>query len=458
MSPPAPVSLSEEFHWKVQPEAAAFVGSRLQSYLARCSTARMLGDRLRDETGTRLIDWIDYFALAGSGPIERQLADSGFRPEPAGTRLAWHHPDGIFPKIYLDDDPSERAAIRVDSVADFLTANQLDSHTHLEGEAGAPLRKAKVFFNGGAEMWVIERHGCPQFDCPEVTGAQIHAAAAHRAHFAHRRRKFADPADGFEHVRHLFDAAARDLGNDWACELFFEAEREYWQGRNRAAQAQKRRQDALGMGWANHDHHTYRSSREYFVDLICMLEHLGFECRERFYAGREAGWGAQVLEHSACGLVIFADVDLTPEDLVSDFAHEPLPGSERLGTVGLWCGLHGEAFLEAGMHHLECQFDFDAARGQLAAVGVATMKPFTEFPHLKQAFTAGEMWPVAAERAQRLLADGLITGDQAREFVERGAIGSHLEILERNDGYKGFNQTGISEIITQTDPRRAAAT
>ena len=29
----------------------------------------------------------------------------------------------------------------------------------------------------------------------------------------------------------------------------------------------------------------------------------------------------------------------------------------------------------------------------------------------------------------------------------------HLEILERNDGYKGFNQTGISEIIRETDPR-----
>jgi hypothetical protein len=32
-----------------------------------------------------------------------------------------------------------------------------------------------------------------------------------------------------------------------------------------------------------------------------------------------------------------------------------------------------------------------------------------------------------------------------------------LEILERNDGYKGFNQTGISEIITATDPRHANA-
>ena len=36
------------------------------------------------------------------------------------------------------------------------------------------------------------------------------------------------------------------------------------------------------------------------------------------------------------------------------------------------------------------------------------------------------------------------------------AIGSHLENLERNDGYKGFNQQGVSEIITNTDPRKLA--
>jgi hypothetical protein len=36
---------------------------------------------------------------------------------------------------------------------------------------------------------------------------------------------------------------------------------------------------------------------------------------------------------------------------------------------------------------------------------------------------------------------------------QQGALGSHLEILERNDGYKGFNQTGISQIIRRTDPR-----
>ena len=106
------------------------------------------------------------------------------------------------------------------------------------------------------------------------------------------------------------------------------------------------------------------------------------------------------------------------------------------------------------MHHLECQFDFDALKQQLEAeAGVKTMKPFTDFPYLRQAFTEGERWPVRPERIERLLSAGRITAEQAEQFREKGAIGSHLENLERNEGFKGFNQTGISEIIAATDPR-----
>src|SRR2546430_2887959 len=105
------------------------------------------------------------------------------------------------------------------------------------------------------------------------------------------------------------------------------------------------------------------------------------------------------------------------------------------------------------MHHLECQFDFDALKEQLEGQGgVKVMKPFTDFPYLRQAFTEGERWPVREERIAALLGAKLITADQAGGFRKNGAIGSHLENLERNQGFKGFNQTGVSEIITATDP------
>ena len=76
----------------------------------------------------------------------------------------------------------------------------------------------------------------------------------------------------------------------------------------------------------------------------------------------QAGWGAQVLEQKDSQVVIFADVDLSADEVVEDFSHAQLPRRPEFGTVGLWCLLHGEAFLDAGMHHLECRFDFAAAR------------------------------------------------------------------------------------------------
>jgi hypothetical protein len=272
-----------------------------------------------------------------------------------------------------------------------------------------------------------------------------------------RRRDWPEDSLGWERVNALVDAAIYDLGVDTACELFFRAERDYWQRRNKAARVQKARQDELGLGWANHDHHTYRSSRKAFKDLVHLLEKLGFVCRERFYAGDEAGWGAQVLEQPVCRFVIFADVDLSEEEIAGDFAHTGLDARDYLGTIGMWVGLHGESMLQAGMHHLECLFDYDALRDQLQSAGVQTMPPFTELPYLRQAFTEGERWQVDKGRVHRLLEAGLITPAQANSFRMHGAIGSHLENLERADGYKGFNQKGVSDIIARTDPRKSQA-
>ena len=81
------------------------------------------------------------------------------------------------------------------------------------------------------------------------------------------------------------------------------------------------------------------------------------------------------------------------------------------------------------------------------------MKPFTDFVYLKQAFTTGEVWDVDPVRLEYLLQQGQISSQQAEQFLKSGAVGSHLEILQRDEGYKGFNQTGISEIIRATDPR-----
>ncbi len=450
----------EEFTWQPQPAAAGWVERAMAVLAARNPLVERLRQALLDYTGTRLVDWIDHLALDTSefAELVEELVPVGYVCNDADVSI-WRHPLGMFPPVVLDTGRIG-LALRCDSVdAARLSLPPVLGRASVDGEQligphGNLYRQVAIDAHADCEVWLVERHGYPGLTLREASEKQTAAAARHAEAFRNRTRTFDRCEDGFRHASELFTAAADELGIAWACDLFFVAERAYWQSRNRAAQVQYERQQRLGLGWANHDHHTYRSSRAAFPLLIAALEQMGFVCRERFYAGRDAGWGAQVLEQPDCRVVIFADVDLSPEEVAGDFAHEPLAERHELGTVGLWCELHGEAFLEAGMHHLECQFDFDAARAQLAAAGIETMAPFTDFPFLKQAFTTAEMWPVELRRIERLMADGRITSEQADRFRSEGALGSHLEILERNDGYKGFNQTGISEIIMRTDPRR----
>jgi len=48
----------------------------------------------------------------------------------------------------------------------------------------------------------------------------------------------------------------------------------------------------------------------------------------------------------------------------------------------------------------------------------------------------------------------LIDEKQFSQFVSEGAIGSHLENLQRKGGFKGFDQNSVSAIIEATDPRK----
>jgi hypothetical protein len=443
----------EAFQWKPQPQAYAFIRSSADAFLKSCPPAAELAARMQAETGTRFHDWIDTIFFPDTAAIRAEIQAVGY--EPIGGNI-YAHPGGVFPRVGVHAKPVTAVMLKVESVADFAAVWGISS-SKIGGEPLSAMRHVSVARGDNAELWVVERHGFRGDVVPKGDPVLVLKIAKTLEMFRTRPRSFGPDEDqaGFDYTRAIVDQGIQAVGVDIACDLFFAAEREYWQRRNRAAQVQKARQDRLGLGWANHDHHTYRCSRENFAKLIAIQEKLGLVARERFYAGREAGWGAQVMEQPVTGIITFNDVDLSPEELYQDFAHDPLPPRDRLGTVGLWCALHGDSLLQAGMHHLEAQFDFEALRKQLEdEASVKTMKPFTDFPHLRQAFTEGERWKVRPERIERLVSRGLITAEQARQFRENGALGSHLENLERNDGFKGFNQTGVSEIIAATDPRK----
>ena len=446
--------------WLRYPEAERYIDAALSEFVVALPPAGALKAALHRRTSTRLVDWLDHLVLAEGDDVRAKLHDLGFEPEavPAETgHIVFYHPGAAFPRLLLregtDAPPGTAlaAAIGVEEISAFLAARHVA--TPIEGTPLSPYRRAVVWQGGGRALLAVERRGhrgfIPQEMAPDDPGRYL--AAYDR--WATRQRAFADPVEGMERTLALAQSLANDLGANTAAWIAFAAERAHWQRRNRAGQMQRARQDQLGLGWANHDHHTFRSSRETFHLLIEILETFGFHPRERFYAGAEAGWGAQVLEQTACGFSVFADVDLSPDEVSGDFAHEPLLPQEQLGTVGLWCALHGESILAGGLHHLAVRVDFDAAVEDLAGWGVEAMEPFSDFPYLRQAFTRGERWEVPARRLAPLVRANQIGADQQERFAQEGTVGSHLEIIQRGEGFKGFNQQTVSDIIRRTDPR-----
>lgn len=454
-APTNKTAAESKFEWPLCYDAENFVVRRINALAEQNAFARRLSRDMREQTGTLILDWTDFLLLPASD--EAELRKTGYTDDPLadvppGQNQLWH-PEAMLPRVLVAPTNAKyplALGIRVDEVGEFVTIHGAQSA--IEGAPLSRFRRAVVSKENGTSVEAIERRGYRGYVAAEP---DLESYLAARDLWRSRHRvALGDDARRMKQSLERIGQMVRLVGKDLACHIVFEEERRYWQTRNRAGTEQKRRQDLLGLGWANHDHHTFRSSREFFVDLIRAWELLGFHRRERYYAGKEAGWGAQIVEQPVEGITIFNDVDLNPDEVEIDFSRQSLSPQPKLGTIGLWCGLHGESFLDAGMHHLECRFDHALLRDQLSEVGINTMKPFSDFPFLKQAFTEGERWPVRRERAERLLEEGSITQEQFDKFLSEGAIGSHLENLQRKGGFKGFNQHAVSLIIAETDPRK----
>ncbi len=449
------------FNWPLAYEAEALLSEHINAFLAKHTFAARLAQRMHAETGTEFFEWTDHFVVSQNH--EAAFRAVGFVTEVtdvATFHTVLAHPHAMLPRVIvsLKADPSPAPlslAVRPEFLADFL-----GRHGIAATPVGAPCARYRIVDIGtenGALLQAVERLGYRGFIVSEPRPGFAEAVLKVKELWRTRKRDCANDDDAAKHAFEMQQKCVDLVGVDVACELFFAEEREFWMFRNRAGRVQKRRQDAVGLGWANHDHHTYRCSRRHFPDLVKFMENLGLAKRERFYAGAEAGWGAQVMETPSVGIVVFADVDLQPDEVNRDYAAERLPEVAKVGTVGLWCGLHGDSFLQAGMHHLEARFNHPLLREQLAAEGINTMKPFSDFPFLRQAFTEGERWTVDPVRVERLRAKGSITDAQAAAFIKDGAIGSHMENLERKGGFKGFNQKSVSAIIAAVDPRLVQA-
>jgi hypothetical protein len=444
------------FEWKCQPKAETLLLGFLQEFCTANSEISALKNDLHKQTSTRLFDWIDHFVIDYSLAAEKELEGNGFEQEIAmPSYRVFHHPGAQLPRVVMKDRPQANGkgiAVSVESISDFLMVR--GKSAWIEGAPLSCYRRCCVSSESGVSLWVVERRGTRSMEPTYPAQGELENYISALEKWQTRPRDLDDEDEAIERTMALAREIVASVGKDVAACIVLEGERKYWQTRNNAAQIQKNRQDNLGMGWANHDHHTFRSSRRHFSSLVRLFETLGFHCRERYYTGAEAGWGAQIMENSNCHFVLFLDVDLTPDEVQIDFAHHQLPAVNSYGTIGLWCALHGDSILKGGMHHLEAQFFFDQLTEDLGKMGIGMMNPFSSFPYLRQAFTKGQVWKVAPERIGKLLKQGAISSAQAEKFMNEGALGSHLENLQRREGYKGFNQNNVSIIIKETDPRK----
>jgi hypothetical protein len=437
----AEITVSE---WGLAESAAELVRATIDETLRRSTQLADFVERLESGTSTALINWLDY---VGAPLSAVDLRAAGFVDGYQATPGIWRHPTARYPALVPDERWS--VGVRVDDATTF--SHKVEPGAVVEGSVRSGLRRTVVLRDGDVTLVGLERRSWRRGLDPEV----LDDDESDRCDQAWRLwANHPVGLDAPQALTQLIDRATGVVGlvgADRGSSYFLEQARDTWQARNRAGATQRARQDTLGLGWGNRDHHTFRSSRASFSALLQLFATFGFARREPFYPAAQ-GWAAQVLEHPGTGDVIFTDVDLAPGSTEIDLDASPSPTAE-LGTIGLWCALHGESILEAGMHHLAAEFDFDRLRDDLAQLGIAHMPPFSELPYLRQAFTEPESWTVSRARLDELVMRGQLSADQASTIAADGGVGSHLENIAREDGFKGFNSRNISDALRSTDPR-----
>ena len=432
------------FDWGLHREAESHLRQLVDWFGEKDERLLSMTDRLMDTTGTRLFDWVDHFHLPTAMVDDLAPRSHGFvftrRPQELrapGTSLA---------PIYIAG-PKAELSLRVGDLEAFKEAWKIEDA--IEGEPHAASRRMIVFETDDSQVTATERRGHTPIQPSERHDAGAYDDALRR--FSERKRD-GDEEEAFEVLEQAISASLANLSKPRVADAFFRAEIDYWLSKNPTARAQVEMQDSLGLGLANHDHLTFRSSRQHFRRLMRVMDMLGMEKRESFYAGETAGWGAQIFEDAESGYVVFADVDLYPEERTAPELVKK--GDAKIGTVGLWVELHGESVLGAGLHHLALKVDFDRSRRIMGERAIEVMKPFSDFPFLRQAFTKSENWPVQEARLDSASDHGHLDQKAMERFAAEGAAGSVLELIERGQGFKGFNQDSVSAIIKATDPRR----
>ena len=442
----------KRFLWQSFPKAQTFLNQNLSRLLIPAlripSSSIPLRETvvLRDavaSAGLRFFDLLDYLRIT-IPPAKKSLIEEqgfSFQNETCPMGKIYRHTQALFPVLILEEVRAEKASSVLEvgvKIEDLDHLKKIRGFKEpIRGDKESSFRKMSLIDPKGYTLTFVERKGNPPFEKGPVLKEDVEKVRKVRRIFGPYRdahvRSLKNTGEGFKKTLALVQEAIGLVGKERAAYEWVQAEVLFWENRNKAATLQGRLQRDLGIGWANKDHITYRNSKAFFPKTIEILSYLGFEKREKLWAEE---FTAQVMEHQALGLSAFVDVDP--------------PHKKELGTVGLWVTIHGESMLSAGLHHVAARYDFTKVQEKLKKQGILFRPPFSYFDELKQVFTEGERRVISKADAKRLLHEGIITKAQQQEYITKGAVYSHLEDIQRGDGFKGFNQQSVDKTLWDT--------
>ena len=393
--------------WTPQPEARRLVEELMLVFLERCPDSTALGERIINETGTHITDWVGVILTPDTPETRERLEQAGYTPRTTefvdeDIHYAFEQKQGIFPDILLTESDRMSVGLRVESIADFFAVNQLSGFDSIQGEPLARARWAPVYAGERAALWVMERHGYDGYHLAFEPAEHRIAATHHFERFRTRARCYHNGCDGLEDAERAVAAAADELGEHWAADFFMRAEREYFTRAHGTARAQDTRQRNLGLGWKNTDHMVYAAGRPRLPRTLDVFARLGFAQRESFDLGPRDT--ARVLAQPVTGDIVV---------VVS-------PSTDQPGQAGSWVTLLGESLLASGPAGMAVRGDPAAMRGTLNL-------------HNAGACSIDQRL-IPDENVAAALADGRVDEGLADSLRNGGILGPVFRAVCRGDG------------------------
>jgi hypothetical protein len=398
----------------------------IQKYVAdfsrRNSFLSSFEEALRAKTATFLYQWVDSIEMSYSQALEAELLEAGFvRQGQSATGTSYAHPDFPLGSVILKDDDSPFCAIsiRVNSLGDFLMANNI--HTWIEGSPLSPLRRSCISKENGIFVYAIERRApLVQKTSTQTSDAMCRYLQCYEQYQTRTRKVYGqEEHDALRNALFLAEDLVHDIGQDAAVSLILRTEIQYWQMKNRAAAVQNSRQEQLGLGWQNVTMLSFRTSRCYFADTVRFFRILGFHPDSYAWHGNNVGYGILKMEYHPNFPRIQIEVDLSQEEGQQNFADRTLEEWGRPGIVGFWCAVNGQSLLSAGVSRVEILCNFEEMESQLRTEGI-------EVSGTSIVGTNPEIWNADPERIQLLFERKLITREKKEELLSNGCEGSSL--------------------------------